>query len=235
MNWSKGFLIFSLFVLGLSVIYFLVMSYQLRSPGKPEVRLEPHDKEAFELPQIRERSVFSEEADQPSEVVEMENDVETANDVPVDSIVESLTDESEEESRGITETLPPKVKLKIERYAKLAKILPAVKELEDRKFQLTKQNENYIKEHYRKLRLQGGPYPEPDPAIEEEYQATVKIIDKEVSDYYRQIGDMFPELDATYEVQGFDNMILLLDREVLREYFGRKLPWDGNPDYFSSQ
>ena len=30
MNWSKGFLIFSLFVLGVSVIYFVVTSYQLR-------------------------------------------------------------------------------------------------------------------------------------------------------------------------------------------------------------
>ena len=181
---------------------------------------------------------FQRAIDQTSEeqvVVESEDDVETPSDVLVDSIAESLTDESEQESQDITEPLPPEIELKVERYAKLAEILPNVKELADRKFQLTKQNESNIAEHYRKLRLQGGPYPEPDPAIEEEYQATVKIIDEEVSDYYRQIGDMFPELDATYEVQGFDNMILLLDREVLREYFGRKLPWDENPDYFSSQ
>ena len=155
----------------------------------------------------------------------------------VDSRADSLTDNTE--LQEASETLAPEVELKVKRYAKLAEILPNVKELADRKFQLTKQNENYIEEYNRQyiLYLSGeGPHPESDPdAVEEKYQATVKIIDEEVSDYYRQIGDMFPELDATYEVQGFDNMILLLDREVLREYFGRKLPWDGNPDYFSSQ
>ena len=242
MNWSKGFLIFSLFVLGAALIYFVVSSYRLRNLSESEVTAEPYGEQAVENPKIGKQDVFSEAIDQTSEeqvMVESEDDVETPSDVLVDSITKSLTDESEQESQDITEPLSPEVKLKVERYAKLAEILPNVKELADRKFQLTKQNENYIEEYNRQyiLYLSGeGPHPESDPdAVEEKYQATVKIIDAEVSDYYRQIGDMFPELDATYEVQGFDNMILLLDREVLREYFGRKLPWDGNPDYFSSQ
>ena len=242
MNWSKGFLIFSLFVFGAALIYFVMSSYRLRNLSESEVTAEPHRDQAVESPKIGKQNIFSEAIDQTSEeqvMVESEDDVETPSDVLVDSIAESLTDESEQESQDITEPLSPEIELKVERYAKLAEILPTVKELADRKFQLTKQNESNIAEHNRQMRsyLSGeGPYPESDlDAVEEEYQATVKIIEEEVSDYYRQISDMFPELDATYEVQGFDNMILLLDREVLREYFGRKLPWDGNPDYFSSQ
>lgn len=198
MNWSKGFLIFSLFVLGAALIYFVVSSYRLRNLNESEVTAEPHGEQAVEIPKIGKQNVFSEAIDQTSEeqvMVESEDDVETPSDVLVDSITKSLTDESEQESQGITETLSPEVKLKVERYAKLAEVLPNVKELEDRKFQLTKQLENYIAEHTRQRHrhLRGeGPYPESDPeAAEEEYRATVKIIDADVSDYYRQIGDMF--------------------------------------------
>ena len=138
MNWSKGFLIFSLFVLGVSVIYFVVTSYQLRQLAEPEVTLEPHEEEIAEMPQIHKRYVFPE--NQENLAVESEGAVETASDVPVDSIVDSPTDELElQQVEDSTDVLSLEVKLKVERYAKLAQILPVIEELRDRKFKLTKQ------------------------------------------------------------------------------------------------
>ena len=51
----------------------------------------------------------------------------------------------------------------------------------------------------------------------------------------RQIDNMFPELDITYEEQGIDYIFVFRKDQILREYFGKKLPFDGNPDYFSSE
>ena len=71
-------------------------------------------------------------------------------------------------------------------------------------------------------------------AVEEEYQDAVKIIDQKVSNYNRQIDNMFPELDITYEEQGIDYIFVFRKDQVLQKYFGKKLPYDGNSDYFSS-
>ena len=235
MNWSKGFLIFSLFVLAVSVIYFVVTSYQLRHLAEPEVVLEPHEEEVTEMPRIHKRYVFSESQD--NYALESEDTLETTGNVSTDSIVDTPTDELElkQPSEDIANALSPEIKLKAERYAKLAKILPVIEELRYRKFKIHKQLEKYIEEHYRRLRLQGGPYPEPDPAVYEEYQAAVKIIDQKVSDYNRQIDNMFPELDITYEEQGPFHLFVFRKDHILREYFGKKLPFDGNSDYFSSE
>jgi hypothetical protein len=232
MNWSKGFLIFSLFVLGVSVIYFVVTSYQLHHLAEPEVTLGMGEEEVVEIPQIDKQYVFLETQD--SLTVEGENITETANDVSADSIVDVPVDELELEqaSEDIADALSPEIKLKAERYAKLAAILPVIAELRYQNFKLAKQNEKYIEEHYRRFRLQGGPYPEPDPSVEDEFQKTKKILDQKESDYNRQIDSMFPELDLTYEEQGID--YIFLKDQVLRDYFGKKLPHDGNPDYFSS-
>lgn len=232
MNWSKGFLIFSLFVLGVSVIYFVITSYQLHDLAEPEVTLGMDEEKVAEIPQIHKRYVFLENQDNLT--VESENITETANDVYADSIVDAPVDELELEqaSEDITDALSPEIKLKAERYAKLAAILPVIAELRYQNFKLAKQNEKYIEEHYRRLRLQGGPYTEPDPSVEEEFQKAKKILDQKESDYNRQIDSMFPELDLTYEEQGID--YVFLKDQVLRDYFGKKLPYDGNPDYFSS-
>ena len=234
MNWSKGFLIFSLFVLSASVIYFVVTSYQLRHIMELEMPLEPHAEEVTEIPQIRTRYAFSDNQD--SLAIENEDTVEMASEMPVDSIVDAPTDELELEqaTEDIADALSPEIRLKAERYAKLAEILPVIEELRDRKFKLTKQYEKYVEEHYRRLRLQGGPYPEPEPAVGEEYQAAVKVIDEKVNDHNRQIDNIFPELDLTYEEQGIHYKFVFRKDQILREYFGKKLPFDGNPDYFSS-
>ena len=233
MNWSKGFLIFSLFVLVVSVIYSVVISYQLPHLIEQEVALESHEEEVTKIPQIRRRYAFSD--NQNNYALESEDTLETTDDLTTDSIVDMPPDELElEQAReDVADELSPELKLKAERYAKLAKILPLIKELRYQNFQLAKENEKYIEEHYRRLRLQGGPYPEPDPAVEEEFQRAKKILDQKENDYNRQIDNMFPELDLTYEEQGFDFTFVILKDQVLREYFGKKLPYDGNPDYFS--
>ena len=240
MNWVYGFLIFSLFVLGISVIYFVVTSYQMRHLVEQEVALAPHGEEATEMPYIHKRYVFSENTDQSDQeniAVENEDDSDTASEVSMDLILDSLTDdfELEQASGDIADALSPEIRLKAERYAKLAQILPVVEELKARKFKLTKQLEKYVEEHYQRLRLQGGPYPEPDPVVYDEYEAAVKIIDEKVFDYNRQIDNMFPELDVTYEEQGVHYIFVLRNDQILREYFGKQLPFDGNPDYFSSE
>ena len=238
MNWSKGFLIFSLFVLGISVIYFVVTSYQMRHLVEQEVALAPYGEEVPEI-YVHRRYVSSANTDQSNEesfAVENEDNFEATSDVSVDPILNSLADdfELEQVSEDSTDALPPEIKLKAERYAKLAQILPVIVELKEQRFKLTKQNEEYIEEHYRRLRLEGGPYTEPDPAVEEEYQDAVKIIDQKVSDYNRQINNIFPELDITYEEQGIDYIFVFRKDQMLREYFGKKLPFDGAADYFSS-
>lgn len=238
MNWAKNFLIFSLFVLGISIIYFIVTSYRLPHLVEQEVGLAPHEEEANEMSYIYNRYVFSENTDQSNQEnspFENEDNAGTTSDVSVDSIPDSLIDNFalEQASEDIADAFS-EAKLKAERYAKLAQILPVVEELKDQKFKLTKQNEEYIEEHYRRIRLEGGPYTEPDPAVEEEYQDAVKIIDQKVSNYNRQIDNMFPELDITYGEQGIDYIFVFRKDQILREYFGTKLPFDGNPDYFSS-
>ena len=240
MNWSKRFLIFSLFVLGISVIYFVVTSYRLSHLVEQEVGLAPHEEEGIEMSYIHNQYVFSAKTDQSNEesfAVENEDDSKTASDGSVDSILDSLTDnfELESVSEDIVDALSPELKLKAERYAKLAQILPIIEESAARKFKLTKQREKYISEYNQKSLRQGPPYLEPDPTIEEEYQAAVKIIDEKIEDYYRQIDNIFPELSLTYQEQGEYRMWLFIDERILREYFGKKLPFDGNPDYFSSE
>ena len=189
---------------------------------------------------LPKRYVFSENTSQSNQEnipVENGDDFETKSDVSVDLMLDSLTDDLglEQGSEDIADTLSPKIKLKAERYAKLAEILPAIEELASRKFKLTKQREKYISEYNQKSLRQGPPYLEPDPAVEEEYQAAVKIIDEKIEDYYRRIDNIFPELSLTYQEQGEYRMWLFIDERILREYFGKKLPFDGNSDYFLSE
>ena len=239
MNWAKNFLIFSLFVLGISIIYFIVTSYRLPHLVEQEVGLAPHEEEANEMSYIYNRYVFSENTDQSNQEnspFENEDNAGTTSNVSVDSIPDSLIDNFalEQASEDIADALSSEAKLKAERYAKLAQILPIIEESAARKFKLTKQREKYISEYNQKSLRQGPPYIEPDPAIEEEYQAAVKIIDEKIEDYYRQIDNIFPELSLTYQEQGEYRMWLFIDKRILRDYFGKKLPYDGNPDYFSS-
>ena len=90
----------------------------------------------------------------------------------MDPILDSLADdfELEQASETITDALPPEIKLKAERYANLAEILSVIAELRYRNFKLAKQLEKYIEEQYQRLRLQGGPCPEPDPVVYDEYE-----------------------------------------------------------------
>ena len=241
-DWFKS-VTTSTLVIGIGLILFSIFSWiffneQFFSERLPTLAFDSYAPTGSQ--RLPKRYVFSENTSQSyQENIPVENgdDFETASDVSVDLILDSLTDalELEQGSEDIADTLSPEVKLKAERYAKLAQILPVIEELAARKFKLTKQREKYIAEDNEKRRRQGPPYLEPDPAVEEEYQAAVKIIDEKIEDYYRQIDNIFPELSLTYQEQGEYRMWLFIDEGILREYFGKKLPFDGNPDYFSSE
>ena len=230
----------SMFVIGIGLVLFFIFSLIFFNERYFNERLPTLAFDSYAptgSQRLPKRYVFSENTDQSNQeniLVENEDDFETASDVSVDLILDSLTDdlELEQGSEDIADTLSPKIKLKTERYAKLAEILPVIEELRYQNFKLAKQYEKYIEEHYRRLRLQGGPYPEPDSAVEEEYQTAKKILDRKESDYNRQIDNMFSELDLTYEEKGID--YVFLKDQILREYFGKRLPFDGKPDYFSS-
>ena len=117
MNWAKRFLIFSLFVLGISVIYFIVTSYRLPHLVEQEVALAPHEEEATEMPYIHNRHVFSGNTDQSNQEnssFENEDNAGTTSDASVDSIPDSLTDDFELEpvSEDIADELSPEINLK---------------------------------------------------------------------------------------------------------------------------
>lgn len=71
MNWVKNFLIFSLFVLGISVIYLVVTSYQLYHPIEQQGALAPHEAEANEMSYVHRRYVFLENTNQMKEVLRL--------------------------------------------------------------------------------------------------------------------------------------------------------------------
>ncbi len=148
---------------------------------------------------------------------------------PMEEINEEDKMEEQQElgNEELTEELPDELKLKVERYAKLAKILPTFREVRDERFRIAKQSQKYIEEHYRRLRRQGGPYPPPDTR---EFEEANRELLAQLEDCHRQISDMFPELDVCPEENGH----VYFRWGMLRPYFGKRLPWDGNPDYFAA-
>jgi hypothetical protein len=151
----------------------------------------------------------------------------------------SEADEKQGDSEG-REKLSPELKHKVDQYAKLAAILPQLREVKKRVGKLCKENMNYSK---RRNRLAGTP----DAISEEEQSRFFEQSDREIRAgiaeekvYYAQIDDMFPELEL-YEVY-YDDTAEEWNREqyafhgvLLLEYFGRKLPWDGKSDYFQAE
>lgn len=141
--------------------------------------------------------------------------------------------------------LSPELKQKVEQYAKLAAILPQLREIKQRVGKLCEESNNYAK-RYRSLRGT------PDEISWDEYSAFIAQNDpkiragiEEEKIYYAKIDDMFPELQL-YEVyyveidveDGADPR----DAEQyafygmrLLEYFGKKLPWDGKADYLNAE
>ena len=92
---------------------------------------------------------------------------------------------------------------------------------------------------YRKLRGT------PDEIPWAEYDRVVSERDKEIraaiaekEAYYVEIDEMIPELNLVEEIYIDDPDVYEEDRRqiqfrgsLLREYFGKELPWNGNPDY----
>jgi RNA polymerase sigma-70 factor (ECF subfamily) len=138
------------------------------------------------------------------------------------------------------EELSLELKRKAEQYARLAVVLPQLRKLIKRGGQLCEENRQYAR---RRDSLSGTP----DAIPEEEQDSFFEESDREIRAniaeqkiYYAQIDEMFPELEL-YE-EWYDDTAEEWNREqyafrgmLLIEYFGRKLPWDGNGDYLNAE
>ena len=140
--------------------------------------------------------------------------------------------EGQDEDQETAEEMSPELRLKVERYAELAKILPYVRQLEDRKTRLLEEYHDYLKTH------DWDGYDEYGRRVQdvtEQYDDEIMAVIEQLRVYWAQIDAMFPELEL-WERRELPGRRL---RESFRydrliEYFGRKLPWDGNPDYFKA-
>jgi RNA polymerase sigma factor (sigma-70 family) len=136
--------------------------------------------------------------------------------------------------------LSPELKWKTEQYAKLAAILPQLREVKQRVGRLCEENRNYAE---RRDSLRGTPdaIPEAEESrffAESDRKIRAGIAEEKV--YYAKIDDMFPDLEL-YE-EWYDDTLEEWNREQyafhgmrLVEYFGKKLPWDGNADYLNAE
>lgn len=125
--------------------------------------------------------------------------------------------------------LSPEVKLKVEQYAKLAEILPRIRQLQEEASLLAEETRSGIydaEDDHDKLRQLDA-------------QILAKLRAQEM--YYLQIDELFPNLELTEETIGEvgDGYIIHdgmnFHEERLVEYFGKKLPWSGNTDYFQAE
>ena len=169
---------------------------------------------------------------------------DVSDDAPLqDQEVESLTEADTTElnpSPVSTESqeLSPEIKLKVAQYAKLAEILPDLR-------QLQQETDLLCKETHTLGALFSNASSEQERAeIDDKLgQLNVQILEKigEAERYYLQIDALFPKLELTTEnlqtvtkngVTYHGGIDFHIDRLVT--YFGQKLPWSGNTDYFQA-
>ena len=141
--------------------------------------------------------------------------------------------------------LSPEVKLKVEQYAKLAEILPLIRQLQQEFSSLVEESNTYS-EQFRNAtqqeRAEAGVNDIEAGVNDIIEQLDVKIVEKmkEEHKYNLQIDELFPNLEVTVETptvidDGYvDHGGIYLLEERLVEYFGKELPWDGNTDYFQA-
>lgn len=141
--------------------------------------------------------------------------------------------EGKDEDREAVEEMSPELKLKVERYAELARILPYVRQLEDEKTRLFEEYHNYLKTH------DWDGYDEYGRKVQdvaEQYDDEIMAVIERLRVYWAQIDAMFPELELWERYENEHGGLTESFRYGrLIEYFGRELPWDGNPDYFKAK
>ena len=138
------------------------------------------------------------------------------------------------------EELSLELRRKAEQYARLAVVLPQLRKLIKRGGQLCEENRQYAR---RRDRLSGTPAAIPEEEQDSFFEESDREIRANIAEqkiYYAQIDEMFPELEL-YE-EWYDDTAEEWNREqyafrgmLLIEYFGRKLPWDGNGDYLNAE
>ena len=170
---------------------------------------------------------------------------DVSDDAPLqDQEVESLTEADATKlnpSPVSTEAqeLSPEIKLKVEQYAKLAEILPLIRQL-DQETDLLCQETFPLGELFRNASSEQERAEINDKLGQLNDQIVAGI--KEEGMYYLQIDDLFPNLELTEETPDeFDEDGHIsshggveFHEKQLVEYFGKALPWDGNPDYFQA-
>lgn len=122
--------------------------------------------------------------------------------------------------------LSPELTLKIEQYAKLAEIMPLLREVDQTVDRLCEETHVYG-ELFCKAR---GPEQDKIDEIMIRLDAEIRTELAQEEAYRMQVSEMFPAL-GLYE-EDHDGYSFHINRLV--EYFGRELPWNGNPDYFQA-
>jgi len=139
---------------------------------------------------------------------------------------------------NMKDELSSELKRKTEEYAKLAEILPALKKL---KKELGEGGTNEGSNEDSSITYRVGD-PEGEAALEEFKRRSTERYNKwvaglrELAAIHQKISDMFPDLklyetwyDPSEDVT--EHMGWRVNGNRLVEYFGKKLPWDGNTDF----
>ena len=201
-----------------------------------ETETNPETQEGVKQPQISDQDM--------EQINNFFAQFDVSDDAPLqDQEVESLTEADTTElnpSPVSTESqeLSPEIKLKVAQYAKLAEILPDLR-------QLQQETDLLCKETHTLGALFSNASSEQERAeIDDKLgQLNVQILEKigEAERYYLQIDALFPKLELTTEnlqtvtkdgVTYHGGIDFHIDRLVT--YFGQKLPWSGNTDYFQA-
>lgn len=174
-------------------------------------------------PRLDNRRSDNEEIDKAIAWLEsLESDDTTRENVVEEDTTEAAVSEPSFEAQELS----PELTLKVEQYAELAEIMPFLREVSQTVDRLCEESHRYAElfleadrseqERIDEILIQGDAEIRAELAKEKEYQI--------------QVSEMFPEL-GLYE-EDYDGYSFHINRLV--KYFGRELPWDGNPDYFQA-
>ena len=234
----KSFII-SMVVVGIG---FFLISFVISKRGKLNANALEENQE---IATIAARQ-FSNRAheDKPIHKAQSESDTKSIDNEEIDEAIawleslesdditrEDAADEDETESVASApsfeaQELLPELTLKIKQYAKLAEIMPLLRELDQTVERLCEETHVYG-ELFRKAH---GPEQDKIDEIMIRLDAEIRAKLAKEEAYRMQVSEMFPALDL-YE-EDHDGYSFHVNRLV--EYFGRELPWDGDPDYFQA-
>ena len=136
---------FSILVVSVS---YIAKRFSTNPTNKSQFRATLHEENASEVTRTYTWTPSSEKTGKQSEK-SIEEYIETGSNTSADlaanpsSAGDSDDSDTTDEvvNEGLTEELPDELKLKVERYTKLAKILPTFREVQDERFRIAKQGQ----------------------------------------------------------------------------------------------